>query len=101
MHLNYLHIFICQPCDVLSQDGYTALMLASNNGHTETVRVLLNHPQIDISIQDSVSLVQTVDVTSINFARALPFLYLQGGNTALSLAENDEIKSLVSVQSTS
>ena len=44
--------------DINSQDedGSTALMCASEHGHVEIVKLLLAHPDCDISVTDSVSL---------------------------------------------
>ena len=33
--------------------GYTALILASRNGHEEIVRLLLKHPTIDVNLQNN------------------------------------------------
>ena len=37
------------------QDGWTALMLASSNGHLDVVNRLLDCKQIDVNVQDKVS----------------------------------------------
>ena len=38
----------------ISKEGRTALMLASENGHTDAVNIFLAIPDIDINIQDNV-----------------------------------------------
>jgi ankyrin repeat protein len=35
-----------------SQNGRTALILATQNGHTDTVVELLKHDKVDVNIQD-------------------------------------------------
>ena len=47
------NILELSPVDVNVQknDGFTALMLASLNGHTEIARMLLERPEIDVNVQ--------------------------------------------------
>ena len=41
-------------------DGSTALMCATEHGHIEIIKALLAHPDIDISLKDSVCIVYRV-----------------------------------------
>ena len=38
-------------------DGSTALMCATEHGHIEIIKALLAHPDIDISLKDSVCII--------------------------------------------
>lgn len=43
--------------NVQDEDGSTALMCASEHGHTEIVKMLLAHPDCDPALTDNVSVV--------------------------------------------
>ena len=57
-HTEILKALLAHPnVDVNTQqeDGFTAVMEASQNGHIEVVNFLLAHPLIDVNKQHSVS----------------------------------------------
>lgn len=94
----------CKSCIVvhrtnshyISQDGFTPLMLASNNGHTEAVIALLDHVNTDATIQDSVRIgLHLTMLTHIVDCTCTFSLSRQGGNTALSVAESVEIEHII------
>lgn len=62
------------------------------------MKLLLNHPNIDIRIQDSVSLANypRVDQYRLDCHNLSSFFMLiQGGNTALSITEDEDILQLL------
>ena len=45
---------LCTIICLFFQDGYTALMLASRDGHSEVAKLLLADPRVDVNLQDKV-----------------------------------------------
>ena len=92
---------VCIVCSLLSiiQDGETALMRASYNGHTEVVKVLVE-AKADLNITDKVNLIinylltLTIDVYCDN---CFIFISLQDGHTALVDAATEGHTSIVKI----
>ena len=62
-------ILISNIICIVYQDGYTALIWASYNGHKEVVKLLLDH-EADINMQDEVS------VTDMIYMRDVYVMYV-------------------------
>ena len=92
---------VCIVYSLLSiiQDGWTALMMASYNGHTEVVKVLVE-AKADLNITDQVNLIinylltLTIDVYCDYF---FIFISLQDGDTALIDAATKGHTSIVKI----
>lgn len=92
--------------NVNSQDkwGFTALMWAIQNGDINITEKLLQHPDIDVNIQNNVKSTALIKAAFFNQKNILEKLLQAGADvslknnsdkTALDLAEDPEIKQLI------
>ena len=92
---------VCIVYSLLSiiQDGYTALILASYDGHTEVVKVLVE-AKADLNITGQVNLIINCQLTltiDVYYDNCFIFISLQDGHTALIDAATEGHTSIVEI----
>lgn len=110
-HDAVVHTLLTTTADVnlRDKDGATTLLLAAISGHVKIVRYLLKRKDIEVNCGNNQSYTPlmaakrgSMDIVRLLLAHPAiePDLEDDSGNTAYSLAANDEIKELLSQQDT-
>ena len=51
----FFGVYVTKFFVLFRQDGLTSLMAASVKGHSEVVKLLLSHADVDVNVQDKVN----------------------------------------------